>query len=248
MARARRRTGPRRRPSRATWMVKKKKKTLRRRRHWLLAWVWIDLTWDSPPTETRVPNQPSSLHVRPLVNSIVVSWTPPENQDIVVRGYTIGYGIGSPHSQTIKVDYKQRYYTIENLGRNTHAHVCLDLTETGASAALTSSPSHSPQTLITQRALSLITGQKCFSAPDSLLTFLFLFLLFKHVFFFVPLESSCKGLVRCHGHLLNNAGGFGGKPSQTETLLIFQRERRRNCRFKPSRGIVHPLHILCPRP
>lgn len=70
--------------------------------------------------ESRVPNQPSSLHVRPLVNSIVVSWTPPENQDIVVRGYTIGYGIGSPHSQTIKVDYKQRYYTIENLGRKTH--------------------------------------------------------------------------------------------------------------------------------
>lgn len=66
--------------------------------------------------ESRVPDQPSSLHVRPLVNSIVVSWTPPENQDIVVRGYTIGYGIGSPHAQTIKVDYKQRYYTIENLG------------------------------------------------------------------------------------------------------------------------------------
>lgn len=67
--------------------------------------------------ESRVPDQPSSLHVRPLVNSIVVSWTPPENQDIVVRGYSIGYGIGSPHAQTIKVDYKQRYYTIESLGK-----------------------------------------------------------------------------------------------------------------------------------
>lgn len=66
--------------------------------------------------ETHVPEVPSSLHVRPLVTSIVVSWTPPENQNIVVRGYAIGYGIGSPHAQTIKVDYKQRYYTIENLG------------------------------------------------------------------------------------------------------------------------------------
>lgn len=46
-----------------------------------------------------------------------MSWTPPENQNIVVRGYAIGYGIGSPHAQTIKVDYKQRYYTIENLGK-----------------------------------------------------------------------------------------------------------------------------------
>lgn len=71
-------------------------------------------------SETTVPDVPSSLHVRPLVNSIVVSWTPPENQDIVVRGYTIGYGIGSPHAQTIKVDYKQRYYTIENLSKILH--------------------------------------------------------------------------------------------------------------------------------
>lgn len=66
--------------------------------------------------ESRVPDVPGSLHVRPLVNSIVVSWSPPENQDIMVRGYIIGYGIGNPHSQTIKVDYKQRYYNIENLG------------------------------------------------------------------------------------------------------------------------------------
>ncbi|MEQ2197705.1 hypothetical protein XENOCAPTIV_002219 [Xenoophorus captivus] len=75
-------------------------------------------TFESDLDESRVPDQPSSLHVRPLVNSIVVSWTPPENQDIVVRGYTISYGIGSPHAQTIKVDYKQRYYTIENLSKN----------------------------------------------------------------------------------------------------------------------------------
>uniref|UniRef100_H3AQC0 Neogenin 1 n=1 Tax=Latimeria chalumnae TaxID=7897 RepID=H3AQC0_LATCH len=75
-------------------------------------------TFESDLDETRVPDVPSSLHVRPLVTSIVVSWTPPENQDIVVRGYAIGYGIGSPHAQTIKVDYKQRYYNIENLGKN----------------------------------------------------------------------------------------------------------------------------------
>ncbi|KAL1007687.1 hypothetical protein UPYG_G00090230 [Umbra pygmaea] len=77
-------------------------------------------TFESDLDESRVPDIPSSLHVRPLVNSIVVSWTPPENQDIVVRGYSIGYGIGSPHSQTIKVDYKQRYYSIENLDPNSH--------------------------------------------------------------------------------------------------------------------------------
>ncbi|KAF7668299.1 hypothetical protein LDENG_00019590 [Lucifuga dentata] len=82
-------------------------------------------TFESDLDESRVPDMPSSLHVRPLVNSIVVSWTPPENQDIVVRGYSIGYGIGSPHAQTIKVDYKQRYYTIENLDPSSHYVITL---------------------------------------------------------------------------------------------------------------------------
>ncbi|XP_064421842.1 neogenin 1a isoform X3 [Latimeria chalumnae] len=82
-------------------------------------------TFESDLDETRVPDVPSSLHVRPLVTSIVVSWTPPENQDIVVRGYAIGYGIGSPHAQTIKVDYKQRYYNIENLDASSHYVITL---------------------------------------------------------------------------------------------------------------------------
>lgn len=85
--------------------------------HWCLIRMTKCNFAGSLVSETTVPDVPSSLHVRPLVNSIVVSWTPPENQDIVVRGYTIGYGIGSPHAQTIKVDYKQRYYTIENLSK-----------------------------------------------------------------------------------------------------------------------------------
>ncbi|KAF4081522.1 hypothetical protein AMELA_G00162240 [Ameiurus melas] len=87
---------------------------------------WIPTeTFENDLDESQVPEVPSSLHVRPLVNSIVVSWTPPENQDIVVRGYSIGYGIGSPHSQTIKVDYKQRYYSIENLDPSSHYVITL---------------------------------------------------------------------------------------------------------------------------
>ncbi|KAI4896760.1 hypothetical protein NFI96_003894 [Prochilodus magdalenae] len=82
-------------------------------------------TFESDLDESRVPDVPGSLHVRPLVNSIVVSWSPPENQDIVVRGYIIGYGIGSPHAQTIKVDYKQRYYSIENLEPSSHYVITL---------------------------------------------------------------------------------------------------------------------------
>ncbi|KAI1889408.1 hypothetical protein AGOR_G00162570 [Albula goreensis] len=77
-------------------------------------WVAVE-TFESDLDESQVPDAPGSLHLRPLVSSIVVSWTPPERQAVLVRGYIIGYGIGSPHAQTIRVDYKQRYFTIEDL-------------------------------------------------------------------------------------------------------------------------------------
>lgn len=46
-----------------------------------------------------------------------MSWTPPLNPNILVRGYIIGYGVGSPYADTVRVDSKQRYYSIENLGK-----------------------------------------------------------------------------------------------------------------------------------
>uniref|UniRef100_A0A8C5QIN0 Neogenin 1 n=1 Tax=Leptobrachium leishanense TaxID=445787 RepID=A0A8C5QIN0_9ANUR len=83
-------------------------------------------TFENDLDESRVPDMPSSLHVRPLVTSIVVSWTPPDNQhQVVVRGYSIGYGLGSPHAQTVRVDHKQRYYTIENLEPSSHYVISL---------------------------------------------------------------------------------------------------------------------------
>ncbi|NXO03178.1 DCC protein, partial [Rhinopomastus cyanomelas] len=75
--------------------------------------------------ESQVPDQPSSLHVRPLTTSIVMSWTPPLNPNIVVRGYIIGYGVGSPYAETVRVDSKQRYYSVENLEPSSHYVISL---------------------------------------------------------------------------------------------------------------------------
>ncbi|GAB0202487.1 netrin receptor DCC [Grus japonensis] len=75
--------------------------------------------------ESQVPDQPSSLHVRPLTTSIVMSWTPPLNPNIVIRGYIIGYGVGSPYAETVRVDSKQRYYSIENLEPSSHYVISL---------------------------------------------------------------------------------------------------------------------------
>lgn len=82
-------------------------------------------TFESDLDESQVPGVPSSLHVRPLVNRIVVSWTPPENQEVLVRGYKIGYGIGSPHAHTVTLDYKQRFYSIDNLDASSHYVITL---------------------------------------------------------------------------------------------------------------------------
>uniref|UniRef100_A0A7N8WX49 DCC netrin 1 receptor n=1 Tax=Mastacembelus armatus TaxID=205130 RepID=A0A7N8WX49_9TELE len=75
--------------------------------------------------ESQVPHQPSSLHVRPLPKSIIMSWTPPLSPNILVRGYIIGYGVGSPYAETVRVDSKQRYYSIENLEPSSHYVISL---------------------------------------------------------------------------------------------------------------------------
>nr|XP_023659077.1 netrin receptor DCC isoform X1 [Paramormyrops kingsleyae] len=75
--------------------------------------------------ESQVPDQPSSLHVRPLATSIIMSWTPPLSHSIVVRGYIIGYGVGSPYAETVRVDSKQRYYSIDNLEPSSHYVISL---------------------------------------------------------------------------------------------------------------------------
>uniref|UniRef100_UPI00358DFF02 LOW QUALITY PROTEIN: neogenin-like n=1 Tax=Myxine glutinosa TaxID=7769 RepID=UPI00358DFF02 len=83
------------------------------------------VTFEDDLDESRVPEQPSSLHVRPLTNSIVVSWTPPAEPDLLVRGYLIGYGVGSPYTETVQVDGRQRYYTIEKLESNSQYVISL---------------------------------------------------------------------------------------------------------------------------
>uniref|UniRef100_A0A8C6XTR2 DCC netrin 1 receptor n=1 Tax=Naja naja TaxID=35670 RepID=A0A8C6XTR2_NAJNA len=82
-------------------------------------------TPESDLDESQVPDQPSSLHVRPLSTSIVMSWTPPLNPNIIVRGYIIGYGVGSPYAETVRVDSKQRYYSIEHLEPSSHYVISL---------------------------------------------------------------------------------------------------------------------------
>lgn len=58
------------------------------------------------------------VSVKPSTDSITVSWTPPSNPNVIVRGYTIGWGKGIPDSYFKMLDGKQRIYIIESLGQS----------------------------------------------------------------------------------------------------------------------------------
>lgn len=53
---------------------------------------------------------------RAQTDSISVSWAPPHDQTIMVRGYTLGWGKGIPDAYTQVLDGKQRSYDIKGLG------------------------------------------------------------------------------------------------------------------------------------
>jgi neogenin len=80
------------------------------------AWISTE-TFVSDLDESTVPSEPTSLRVRPLTDSIVVSWTPPLNADhnVMIRGYILGYGVGVPDVYRQFLDAKQRYHTIRGL-------------------------------------------------------------------------------------------------------------------------------------
>ncbi|XP_076055481.1 neogenin protein frazzled isoform X2 [Oratosquilla oratoria] len=80
-------------------------------------WILAD-TFSNDLDENRVPDKPSSLKAQPLANSITVIWKPPESQDVMVRGYTIGWGRGIPDVYSKLVDSKQRHYLIDGLEPN----------------------------------------------------------------------------------------------------------------------------------
>ncbi|PSN38934.1 hypothetical protein C0J52_08943 [Blattella germanica] len=59
-----------------------------------------------------------TVNARAMMDTITVSWNPPRDQSIMVRGYTIGWGKGIPDAYTQLLDGKQRFYVIENVAYN----------------------------------------------------------------------------------------------------------------------------------
>ncbi|KPM07494.1 Neogenin-like protein [Sarcoptes scabiei] len=65
--------------------------------------------------ETQVPDKPSSLRAKVEGNTIIVTWAPPKNRNIMVRGYTIGWGEGIPDRYTQVIEGDQQSFVIPNV-------------------------------------------------------------------------------------------------------------------------------------
>ncbi len=76
--------------------------------------------------ESVVPDPPTSLTARAKSNSVKLAWTPPDKSaGILVRGYTIGWGVGIPDEYTKVVDDKERGFVIEGLRPNSEYVISL---------------------------------------------------------------------------------------------------------------------------
>lgn len=119
--------------------------------------------------EDRPPGKPLVVKVRTFSDSVLVSWLPPE-EDIVVRGYMIGYGEGVPDVNWQYVDNRSRNLTINNLKPSTQyvisirafnnvdkGPVVYDLVHTREKAVAPSNPVTSTPTNLRARVLSSST-------------------------------------------------------------------------------------------
>ena len=64
----------------------------------------------------RAPGKPSDVRTRTMTDAIIMSWQPPDD-DILVRGYMVGYGEGVPDVNWQYVSADTRNFTIRNLSK-----------------------------------------------------------------------------------------------------------------------------------
>ncbi|KAL7287890.1 hypothetical protein TKK_0017953 [Trichogramma kaykai] len=80
-------------------------------------WLSIE-TYEDDLSESEVPSAPTNLRTKAMSDSIIVSWGPPKDQRIKVRGYVLTWGKGVPDEYKKVLDGKQRYLSIDNLDSN----------------------------------------------------------------------------------------------------------------------------------
>uniref|UniRef100_A0A914I476 Uncharacterized protein n=1 Tax=Globodera rostochiensis TaxID=31243 RepID=A0A914I476_GLORO len=80
-------------------------------------WTPVD-TPEEQKEESQISGAPSELRVLASHDSVQVSWLPPRDDNVLIRGYLIGWGINIPDVEKATVEPEVRHFTIRGLKPN----------------------------------------------------------------------------------------------------------------------------------
>uniref|UniRef100_A0A1I7ZQQ0 Down syndrome cell adhesion molecule-like protein Dscam2 n=1 Tax=Steinernema glaseri TaxID=37863 RepID=A0A1I7ZQQ0_9BILA len=80
-------------------------------------WIRVDTPLEEKE-ENQIAGAPLELRVQPGFDSIHLTWLPPRDDDIMIRGYQVGWGINVPDVELVQVGSSLRQYTITGLKPN----------------------------------------------------------------------------------------------------------------------------------
>ncbi|KAK5969631.1 hypothetical protein GCK32_014372, partial [Trichostrongylus colubriformis] len=67
-------------------------------------------------TESRVPDKPENVRVRTTATTATLWWEAPSDKSILVRGYTISYGVATPSRRIVIEGVNTNSFTLNRLG------------------------------------------------------------------------------------------------------------------------------------
>ncbi|XP_017838643.1 neogenin isoform X2 [Drosophila busckii] len=75
-------------------------------------------TLENDLDETQVPGKPTWISIQPGADNIGLYWGPPQQPEIKIRNYVLGWGRGIPDENSIELKDTERYYVLNNLESN----------------------------------------------------------------------------------------------------------------------------------
>ncbi|XP_013100732.2 neogenin isoform X1 [Stomoxys calcitrans] len=83
------------------------------------------MTLENDLDETQVPGRPVWMGTHAGAGTIALHWGPPQQHEIKIRSYVLGWGRGIPDENTVELKETDRYYELKDLEANTEYVVSL---------------------------------------------------------------------------------------------------------------------------
>ncbi|XP_046809648.1 neogenin isoform X6 [Lucilia cuprina] len=83
------------------------------------------MTLENDLDETQVPGKPVWMGIHPGADTIALHWGPPQQHEIKIRSYVLGWGRGIPDENAVEVKESERYFILKDLEPNTEYVVSL---------------------------------------------------------------------------------------------------------------------------